>query len=188
MGLASGANRESYLSKGLSAAQLRELIHEVPDYPKAGINFLDITPLLADALSFAALVKLMAEPWQDKGVSHVIGIEARGFVLAAPIALELGAGVVPARKVGKLPRQTHVAAYELEYGSAALEVHIDAVPPHGRVLIVDDVLATGGTMAATIELANKLGCEVVGAAVLLEIKALGGRSKIGSTDLTVALP
>jgi len=160
----------------------------VPDYPKTGINFLDITPLLADATGFASAVKLMSSPWQDHGVTHVVGIEARGFVLAAPIAIEIAAGVVPARKVGKLPRKTHVADYELEYGSAALEVHIDAVPPHGRVLIVDDVLATGGTMAATIELVKKLGCEVVGAAVLLEIASLGGRAKLGGTQLTVALP
>lgn len=188
MGLASSANCQRQLSHALSAAQLRELIHEVPDYPKAGVNFLDITPLLADASGFSAVVKLMAAPWRDHGVTHVVGIEARGFVLAAPIALELGAGVVPARKVGKLPRQTHIADYELEYGTASLEVHIDAVPDHGRVLIVDDVLATGGTLAATIELVNKLGCEVVGAAVLLEIEALGGRKKLGQTPLTVALP
>lgn len=160
----------------------------MPDYPKVGINFLDITPLLANAAGFAALVKLMSDPWRDHGVTHVVGIEARGFVLAAPIAIELGAGVVPARKEGKLPRQTHVAGYELEYGSAALEVHIDAVPEHGRVLIVDDVLATGGTLAATIELVKKLACEVVGAGVLLEIKALDGRAKLGATPLTVALP
>jgi adenine phosphoribosyltransferase len=172
----------------MTPAKVRQLIREVADYPKAGVNYLDITPLLADADGFSCAIDLMTEPWRHQGVTHVVGIEARGFVLAAPVALGLEAGVVPARKAGKLPRDTHSADYQLEYGAASLEVHIDAVPSNGKVLVVDDVLATGGTLAATIGLIEKLDCDVVGVAVLLEIAGLKGREALGRTPLTVALP
>lgn len=181
LGLAPTSNRE------VTPSQLRELINEVADYPKAGVNYLDITPLLAHADGFAAAIELMTRPWQDQGITHVVGVEARGFVLAAPIALALQAGVVPARKAGKLPRPTHTARYQLEYGTAALEVHVDAVPPQSRVLVVDDVLATGGTLAATIDLIKRLDAIVVGSSVLLEIAGLNGRQALGQTRLTVGL-
>ncbi len=174
-------------SRQLTPEATRQLVREVADYPKFGVNYLDITPLLADAAGFACAIDLMALPWRNLGVTHVVGIEARGFVLAAPIALALQAGVVLARKSGKLPRDTHSADYELEYGTASLEVHIDAVPSHGKVLVVDDVLATGGTLAATIGLISKLECEVIGVAVLLEIAGLKGRDALGQIPLSVAL-
>jgi len=170
----------------LTPEAARQLIREVPDYPKVGVNYLDITPLLADAAGFACAIELMVLPWQNHGVTHVVGVEARGFVLAAPIALALQAGVVLARKSGKLPRDTHSADYQLEYGAASLEVHIDAIPSHGKVLVVDDVLATGGTLAATIGLIARLECDVIGIAVLLEIPSLKGRDALGPMPLSVA--
>ncbi len=171
----------------MTPAELRNLVREVNDHPQPGVNFLDITPLLASADGFAGAIDLMASPWQDQSVSHVVGVEARGFVLAAPVAIALGAGLVPARKSGKLPRETHSADYELEYGTASIEVHVDAVPAGARVLLVDDVLATGGTLAATMGLVARLDAHVVGVSVLLEIPGLAGRKALGQTRLSVAL-
>jgi adenine phosphoribosyltransferase len=151
-------------------------IRDVPDYPKPGILFKDITPLLADGPAFAATIKALAAGYE--GVTKVAGIEARGFILAAPVACELGAGFVPVRKQGKLPAQTFAETYQLEYGVATLEVHTDAFNPDDRVLIVDDVLATGGTAAATAELVSRAGASVVGIVVLLELEFLSGRGKL----------
>jgi adenine phosphoribosyltransferase len=151
-------------------------IRDVPDYPKPGILFKDITPLLADGPAFAATIKALAAGYE--GVTKVAGIEARGFILAAPVACELGAGFVPVRKQGKLPAKTYAQTYELEYGVATLEVHTDAFHPDDRVLIVDDVLATGGTAAATAELVSRSGASLVGIVVLLELEFLSGRGKL----------
>jgi len=151
-------------------------IRDVPDYPQPGILFKDITPLLADGAAFAATITALAAG--HEGVTKVAGIEARGFILAAPVACELGAGFVPVRKQGKLPGQTYAESYELEYGVATLEVHTDAFRPEDQVLIVDDVLATGGTARATAELITRAGASVAGIVVLLELEFLGGRGKL----------
>ena len=155
--------------------RLTRLVRDIPDFPVPGVTFRDITPLLADADAFAAVVAGMAEPWQGTGVTTVVGIEARGFIVAAPIALRLGAGLVPVRKPGKLPWRVEREGYDLEYGSDALEVHADAVTVGDRVLVVDDVLATGGTSSAAARLVERLGATVVGVAVLIELAPLGGR-------------
>jgi adenine phosphoribosyltransferase len=164
---------------------LTELLHarirDVPDYPKPGIVFKDITPLLADGPAFAAVVTALAAG--SEGVTKVAGIEARGFILAAPVAYVLGAGFVPVRKQGKLPARTNAESYELEYGEATLEVHADVFGPGDRVLIVDDVLATGGTAAATAKLVRRGGATVAGVAVLLEIGFLAGRAKLPDLDV-----
>jgi len=151
-------------------------IRDVPDYPQPGIMFKDITPLLADGPAFSATIDALALGYE--GVTKVAGIEARGFILAAPVACELGAGFVPVRKQGKLPAQTYAESYELEYGAATLEVHTDAFHPADRVLIVDDVLATGGTAAATAKLISRAGATLVGIVVLLELEFLHGRGKL----------
>ncbi|HAX82234.1 MAG TPA: adenine phosphoribosyltransferase [Actinobacteria bacterium] len=157
---------------------LKALIRDVPDFPKAGIVFKDITPLLADAEAFDRALAHMARPWQGNGVTHVIGIESRGFIVGSPVASRLGAGFVPVRKPGKLPWRTVSQSYSLEYGTDSLEAHADAVGPGDRVVIIDDVLATGGTGAATIALMRSLGAEVVGFGVLVELGFLGGRGRI----------
>ena len=167
------------------AALLFERIRDVPDYPKPGIVFKDITPLLADGPAFAAVVEALADG--SEGVTKVVGIEARGFILAAPVAYVLGAGFVPVRKQGKLPAPTLAESYELEYGEATLEVHIDAFGAGDRVLIVDDVLATGGTAAATAELVRRTGARVAGITVLLEIGFLAGRAKLPGLDVRALL-
>jgi adenine phosphoribosyltransferase len=151
-------------------------IRDVPDYPQPGILFKDITPLLADGAAFAATIDALALGYE--GVTTVAGIEARGFILAAPVACVLGAGFVPVRKQGKLPAETYAQSYELEYGVATLEVHTDAFHPGDQVLIVDDVLATGGTAAATAELIQRSGATVAGIVVLLELEFLHGRGKL----------
>jgi adenine phosphoribosyltransferase len=163
------------------AGMLLELIRDVPDYPQPGIVFKDITPLLADGPAFAATVAALADG--SRGVTKVAGIEARGFILAAPVAYVLGAGFVPVRKQGKLPAQTHAQSYALEYGEATIEVHTDAFGPGDRVLIVDDVLATGGTAAATAELVRRAGATVDGITVLLEIGFLAGRAKLPGLEV-----
>lgn len=157
---------------------IRSLIHDVPDFPKKGIVFKDITPLLADAKAFAETIEQMAAPFLGKGVTIVAGIESRGFLLATPIAYRLGAGVVPIRKKGKLPRTVHSATYALEYGTDSIEAHADAFPKGARVLLVDDVLATGGTAAAALELIAKIGGEVAGISFLIELGFLKGRHKL----------
>ncbi len=153
------------------------LLRDIPDFPKPGILFKDITPVLADAHAFAGAIDALAAPWREARVEAVIGVEARGFILGAPLARSLGAGFVPVRKPGKLPGRTYSQAYALEYGEDALELHVDAVAPGTRVLIVDDVLATGGTLAAAHALAERLQADIVGAAVLMEIAALDGRAR-----------
>ncbi|KWX00662.1 adenine phosphoribosyltransferase [Carbonactinospora thermoautotrophica] len=178
---------------------LKERIRDIPDYPKPGILFKDITPLLADQATFGMAVSALAARYQASGaragdadqgavtVDKVVGIEARGFILAAPVAYRLGAGFVPVRKKGKLPYHTHETTYDLEYGTATLEVHQDAFTPGDRVLIVDDVLATGGTVRATIDLVERAEAQVVGIAILLELAFLQGRDRFSGHDLHVLL-
>jgi adenine phosphoribosyltransferase len=159
--------------------RLRSLIRDVPDYPKPGILFKDITPLLADAGAFAAATQEMAAPFAAAAITHVVAIESRGFILGAPVAQELRAGFVPVRKPGKLPYSRRREEYALEYGTDVLEVHSDAVGAEARVLIVDDVLATGGTAAATCRLVESLGTTVVGYSFLLALSFLPGMERIG---------
>lgn len=166
---------------------LREKIRNIPDFPKKGILFRDITPLLRDHSAFRQAIDGMAKEYTGKSVDLVVGIESRGFVLGAPLALELGVGFVPVRKLGKLPWETVRAEYALEYGTNCVEIHKDAIGPGQRVLIVDDLLATGGTARATIDLVHKLGGEVVGLAFLVELSDLGGRSKLGGNDVSVLI-
>jgi adenine phosphoribosyltransferase len=158
---------------------LDRLIRDVPDFPQPGVMFKDISPLLADHDGLTAVVAAIAAAGQDEHgatvVDKVVGIEARGFILGAPVALQLGAGFVPVRKAGKLPGPTHQVAYALEYGEAVLEVHQDAIGPGERVLVVDDVLATGGTVAAACSLVESCGGEVTGVSVLMELTFLDGR-------------
>ena len=176
--------------RSLTAA-LEELIRDVPDYPSPGILFKDITPLLADHDAFTATVQALADAGRDASgvtaVDKVLGMEARGFILAAPVALALGAGFVPVRKAGKLPGPTHAVSYALEYGEATLEIHQDAVAPGERVLLVDDVLATGGTIAATRELVERSGASVAAVAVLMELAALPGRAVADGLSVTALL-
>ncbi len=158
------------------AELIRSRIRDVADYPQPGVTFKDITPLLADGAAFAAVVSALASGYD--GVDKVAGIEARGFILAAPVAIALGAGFVPVRKAGKLPGPIYAQSYDLEYGSATVEVHQDAFAPGERVLVVDDVLATGGTGSATAELVRKAGGEVAAIAVIMELSFLNGRSRL----------
>ena len=167
------------------AAVLRRLIRDVHDYPQPGVVFKDITPLLADASGFAATIDALAAG-HDR-IDKVAGIEARGFILAAPVACKLGVGFVPVRKLGKLPGPTHAETYQLEYGTATVEVHVDAFEPGDRVLMVDDVLATGGTAAATAELIRRSGAEVVSLSVLIELGFLGGRASLPGLDIRALL-
>ncbi len=157
---------------------IEALIRDVPDFPKPGIVFKDITPLLGDARGLAVVVDRMAEPFIGQGITKVVGIESRGFIFAPAVALRLDCGFVPVRKPGKLPWDCERIEYQLEYGSDALEIHKDAVGPKDKVLVVDDVLATGGTAAAAIELVERLGAEVIAAGFIAEIAALGGRKRI----------
>jgi len=159
-------------------ADLRGLIRDVPDFPRPGILFRDVTPLLADPDGLRRAVEALAEPFRKAGVERVLGIESRGFLLGAPVALALGAGLVIVRKPGKLPWQTVSASYELEYGSDTVEMHVDAVTPGQRVLIVDDLIATGGTACAAVELARGAKADLLGCAFLIELSALGGRARL----------
>jgi adenine phosphoribosyltransferase len=156
------------------------LVRDVPDYPQPGVVFKDITPLLADGKAFAAVIEALAETYGP--VDKVAGIEARGFILAAPVACRLGAGFVPIRKKGKLPGVTFAEEYDLEYGTATIEVLTDAFAPGERVLVIDDVLATGGTARATADLVQRAGAQVTGLAVLLELSFLNGRAKAGRSS------
>ena len=160
--------------------RLRSLVRDIPDYPKAGILFKDITPLLADAGAFAAATDAMAEPYAGHGVTHVVAIESRGFILGGPVAQRLGAGFIPVRKPGKLPAPTRRHEYALEYGTDALEIHADAAAAGARVLIVDDVLATGGTAAAARVLVEGIGAEVVGFSFLIALGFLPGLTKLAN--------
>jgi adenine phosphoribosyltransferase len=162
---------------------LRDLVRDVPDYPSPGILFKDITPVLADASAFVAVVDALVEQHALGTIDKVVGIEARGFILAAPVAYHLQAGFVPMRKKGKLPYETFESSYALEYGSATIEVHRDAFAPGDRVLIVDDVLATGGTAAAALDLVGQSGATAAGFSFLIELSALGGRAKLPDADI-----
>lgn len=170
------------------AARIERFILDVPDYPKPGVVFKDITPLLADHGAFSATIEALAEPARDGSgqavVDKVLGMEARGFILAAPVALELGVGFVPVRKAGKLPRPVLAESYALEYGEATLELHTDAVAPGERVLLVDDVLATGGTLAASRRMVEACGGIVVGSAVIMELGFLAGRDALDGLQVT----
>jgi adenine phosphoribosyltransferase len=157
---------------------LKSKIREVPNFPKPGILFYDVTTLLRDAEAFGRVIHRFAEFYRGEGISKIVGIESRGFILGAPLAVELGAGFVPVRKPGKLPAEVYERTYDLEYGSNSLAIHRDAIERGERVLIVDDLLATGGTMAATVHLVNELGGVVVGVAVLIELVELRGRDKL----------
>jgi adenine phosphoribosyltransferase len=168
---------------GTPEQHLRALVRDVPDFPTPGIVFKDITPLLGDERGFATVIDLIADRFTGRGVNRVLGIEARGFIVAAPVAYRLGAAFIPARKKGKLPWQTLGVDYELEYGAERLEMHSDAVSAGDTVLIVDDVLATGGTAAAAAEVVRKLGAEVAGIGVIIELTFLSGRSKLDGIDL-----
>lgn len=159
-------------------ASIRRAIREIPDYPKPGISFKDITPLLGDAQLFGATCALLADPYRDLGITHVISIESRGFLFGGPVAVALGAGLIPVRKPGKLPFETTREEYALEYGTDALEVHVDALGDGARVLVADDVLATGGTAAAATRLVRRLGGDVVGSTFLIELAFLGGRERL----------
>jgi adenine phosphoribosyltransferase len=166
-----------------SAADILALVRDVPDFPTPGVLFKDITPLLADGPAFAGVVEALAAPYRTGAdrldvVEVVVGVEARGFLLAAPVAVALGVGLVPVRKVGKLPAATVAASYELEYGTAEVEVHADGIRPGQRVLLVDDVLATGGTAAAAAGLVRGLGGVLVGVSVLMELAFFDGRSRL----------
>jgi len=163
--------------------QLRALVREVPDFPQEGIVFKDITPLLADELAFSTVIDLIVVHFGRGNVDKVVGIEARGFILASPVAYHFGAGFVPVRKKDKLPWDTEAAEYSLEYGTATLEIHKDAVAPGERVLVVDDVLATGGTAKATADLVERIGGKVVGISCLIELGFLNGRAKLDGYDL-----
>jgi len=173
------ANREA-----VAVQQIESLIRAIPDFPIPGILFRDITPLLKDAAGFKAMIDLFVDRYSGGKVDCVVGIEARGYMIGAPLAYRLGAGFVPVRKPGKLPGTKFTEEYALEYGTNSLEIHDDAVGHGQRVLVVDDLLATGGTIAATLKLLEKLGADVVGVAVLIELAALGGRKALGSTDIT----
>ncbi|WP_116245115.1 adenine phosphoribosyltransferase [Nocardiopsis sp. FIRDI 009] len=162
---------------------IRSHVRDVPDFPQPGVLFKDITPLLNDREAFGATVHGLADPFRERGVDRVLGLEARGFIFGAPVALALDAGFVPARKAGKLPSATIGQAYDLEYGTATVEIHADAIPAGSRVLIVDDVLATGGTGRAAVDLVRKAGGTVVGFSVLMELSALQGREKLSDVEL-----
>lgn len=157
---------------------LAQLVREVPDFPSPGVTFRDVTPLLGDHGALARVVDTFVTSFVDEGVDTVVGIESRGFIFAAPVAYRLGAGFVPARKAGKLPAETRSVSYQLEYGEETLELHADAIRPGDRVLIVDDVLATGGTAAATVELVEQLGGEVLGLGFLIELTGLDGAARL----------
>jgi adenine phosphoribosyltransferase len=171
----------------MSAEDLRSKIREIPDFPKPGILFYDITTLLKDGKSFKKAIDLMLQPYKKEKIDVVVGMESRGFIFSAPMAYQLDAGFVPVRKLGKLPAETITVEYALEYGSNTLEIHRDAIQPGQKVLIVDDLLATGGTVRGTIELVERLKGEVVGLAFLVELEFLKGRDRLEGRRVTSAI-
>ena len=166
---------------------LKTRIRHVPDFPKAGILFYDVTTLLRDPEGFRLAIDAMSTPYRDRQIDIVVGIESRGFILGAAVADRIGAGFVLVRKVGKLPAATIKVTYALEYGTDSLEMHTDAIEPGQRVLIVDDLLATGGTAAATVDLVRQLGGEVEGLAFLIELVGLNGRTRLAGEQITTIL-
>jgi adenine phosphoribosyltransferase len=171
----------------MDAASLQQYVRDIPDFPKPGIVFKDITPLLAHAEAFGAAIEAILAPFDGQAIHKVVGIEARGFVFAAPIACQLRAGFVPVRKAGKLPHEIEREEYELEYGTDLLEIHRDSVSTGERVLVVDDVLATGGTASAVARLVERLGGEVVGLSFLIELAFLQGRKKLDGHDVSAVV-
>jgi adenine phosphoribosyltransferase len=161
-----------------SSLDLKKFIRDIPNFPKPGILFRDITPLLAHPEALRDTVRQLAEPYRGKNINAVVAAEARGFIFAAPMAIELGAGFVPVRKPGKLPFDRHSFRYDLEYGSDTLEMHVDGVSPGARVLVVDDLLATGGTVGACVKLLEKTGANIIGCAFAIELMDLGGRKAV----------
>ncbi|MGZ6340032.1 MAG: adenine phosphoribosyltransferase [Candidatus Limnocylindrales bacterium] len=168
----------------MSAESLRAKIREIPDFPKPGILFYDITTLLKDAAAYHEALELMLAPYRDARVDLVVGMESRGFLFSGPIAYLLGAGLVPVRKLGKQPAETRTVEYALEYGSNTLEIHKDAIQPGQRILIVDDLLATGGTVRGTIDLVERLQGQIVGLAFLVELLFLKGRDRLQGQQVT----
>ena len=166
-----------------ASAHLKELVRDIPDFPRPGVVFKDITPLLADHAAFKSCIDALAGHWDGQRIDRVLGIEARGFIVAAPVAYRFGAGFTPVRKAGKLPWTVEAEEYALEYGTDVLEIHRDAVQPGERVLVIDDVLATGGTAAATVRLVERLGAEVAGLGFLIELGFLGGRAKLPDREI-----
>jgi len=169
------------------ADALRRFIRDVPDFPKPGILFRDVTPLLADARALRSAVELLAAPFRGADVSRVVGIESRGFLFGAPVAIALETGLSLVRKPGKLPWKTHKTSYALEYGEDAIEMHVDAVRPGERVIVVDDLVATGGTAAAAVRLAREAGAEVIGCSFLIELAALDGRRHLDVSNVHAVL-
>jgi len=170
------------MSSSANTQLISSLIRDIPDFPKPGVLFKDITPLLASAAGYRAAISELAAS-APAGIDVVVGMEARGFIFAGPVALELGAGFVPVRKPGKLPGDVYTQTFSLEYGDETLAVHTDAVLPGARVLVIDDVLATGGTIGATAALVNRLGAELVAVSVLLELSFLGGREHLAGLGI-----
>jgi adenine phosphoribosyltransferase len=166
---------------------LKSRIRHVPDFPKPGILFYDVTTLLRDPQGFRLAIDAMAEPYSGQGISVVVGIESRGFILGSAVADRIGAGFVPVRKIGKLPSKTIRASYALEYGTDSLEIHSDAIEPGQTVLVVDDLLATGGTARATLDLVRQLGGDVRGVSFLIELLALEGRAKLPGEPVRAVL-
>ena len=162
----------------VTPAEIEAAIRNIPDFPKPGIQFKDITPVLADARLFAGSIDLLTHNFTPRSVDAVVGIDARGFIFAAAAALKLKAGFIPVRKKGKLPFQTHEQDYALEYGHATVAMHIDALKPGARILLIDDLLATGGTSAAAVALVEKLGAKILETSFLIELKFLNGRDKL----------
>jgi adenine phosphoribosyltransferase len=171
----------------LDLQRLRDRIRDIPDFPKAGIVFKDITPLLADPVAFSSVIDEIVVHFGRGNVDKVVGIEARGFMFAAPVAYHFGAGFVPVRKAGKLPHETELEEYALEYGTAKIEIHRDAIRAGERVIVVDDVLATGGTARAAAKLVERLGGKVIGIACLMELTFLDGRQAIGDWEFHTLL-
>jgi len=170
-----------------SSVNLTEYIRDIPDWPKKGILFRDITPLLADSKAFASAVEALAGPYKNRNIDYIAAVEARGFIFGAAVAVNLNVGFVPIRKKGKLPFKTDSITYDLEYGTDTLEVHTDAVKKGSSVLMIDDLLATGGTMAAACRLIEKIGGRIEGIAFLIELAALQGRKKIENYNISVEM-
>lgn len=167
--------------------QLKQYIRDIPDFPQPGVLYRDITPLLGNVDAFREVIDTLAARYRDAGVAAIVAVESRGFIFGAPLAYALGVPFVTARKFGKLPYSTIHVAYDLEYGSAAIELHTDALAPGQRTLIVDDLLATGGTTAATVQLVEKLGATVIGVAFVIELTFLNGRARLGDHDVFALL-